>query len=607
MCGIIGCVLEEGKVAPLLRAALKRLEYRGYDSVGEATVHNGKLYIKKDAGKLDDVHARLNLDELPGRVGIGHTRWATHGAPSMVNAHPHTDCAETVAVVMNGIIENYAELREELTRTDHLYRSRCDAEVIPHLIEKYAVNGATLIDAVLKTLKELKGAYAIAVISEREPDKIICAAKEAPLVIGIGERAIYCASDIPAFLPMTNKVIFLEDGEVAILTLAGPKILKADTGEEVHRNVVEIPWSTTQAEKSGYAHFMLKEIHEQPLALRNVLRTREIYYDLMTTILNDAKNVFLVAAGTSYHSCVAASYMFSQLAHLVTLPVVASEFIENYGNIIDDRTVVLAVSQSGETADVLNPVRFAKSKGAKIVGITNVMGSSLTRLCNVYIGQNSGPEIGVCATKTFIAQLMVFAKLAINLALKRGHLSKEDADHLLAKLLSMPNMIQDILDKTESVTQKLAEKYKDSRCMCFLGRGINYATALEGRLKLLEVSYIPSLAYPAGESKHGFIALVEKNYPVIFVAPRDQTYDKTISNIMEMKARGANIISIIEDKDEQVRKLSDEYIEIPSDIPAPFLPIACVVPLQLLAYYTAVYRSLDPDMPRNLAKSVTVL
>jgi len=607
MCGIIGCILEEGKAAPLLRAALKRLEYRGYDSVGEATVYNGKLYIKKDAGRLDEIHARLNLDDLPGSIGIGHTRWATHGAPSMVNAHPFTDCAESIAVVMNGIIENYAELREELTKTDHLYRSRCDAEVIPHLIEKYTSTGGTLVDAVLKTLKDLKGSYAIAILSEKEPDKIICAVKEAPLVIGVGEKALYCASDIPAFLPMTNKVVFLEDGEVAVLSLAGLKILKADTGEEVHRDVIEIPWSTTQAEKAGYAHFMIKEIHEEPLVLKNALRTSEVYYDLMTTMLNDAKNVFLVAAGTSSHACIAASYMFSQLAHLGTLPIVASEFIENYGNIIDDKTVVLAVSQSGETADVLNAVRFAKSKGARVIGITNVMGCSLTRFCSVYIGQNSGPEVGVAATKTFIAQLMVFAKLAINLAEKRGYLSEENAGTLVAELLSMPNRIQQILDKTEEPIKKLAENLKDSRCVCFLGRGLNYATALEGRLKLLEVSYIPSLAYPAGESKHGFIALVEKNYPVIFVAPRDQTYDKTISNIMEMKARGAKIISIIEDKDEQVRKLSDEYVEVPSGIPEPFLPIACVVPLQLLAYYTAVCRNLDPDMPRNLAKSVTVL
>jgi glucosamine--fructose-6-phosphate aminotransferase (isomerizing) len=606
MCGIFGCVTVEGEVAPIIHSALKRLEYRGYDSAGEATVFNEMLHIKKDAGKIDEIHARLNLNDLPGRIGIGHTRWATHGAPVQVNAHPHTDCKEEVAVVHNGIIENFVELRKELETRGHVFKSRTDTEVIPHLIEENLKRNLPFPEAVRMALKKLKGSYAIAAVHARESDRIICARKESPLVIGFASGSTYCASDIPAFLPLTNKVIFLEEGEMAILTPGTVKIFDIDTGNTRHREIVTISWTPEMAEKAGFPHFMLKEIHEQPKALRNALRTQELYYNLMASTINVARHLFLVACGSAYHACLAASYIFSNLAQIDFQPVVASEFIERFGQVIDDATVVLAVTQSGETADTLNAVRYAREKGATILGITNVMGSTITQLAGIYVGQNSGPEIGVAATKTFTAQLMVLTKLAINLAEKRGTITQAKAQYLRRKLWAVPEVIRKVISNEEVKIKELAWKYRDRASFCFLGRGINFATALEGRLKLLEIAYVPSLAYPAGESKHGFIALVEEGYPVIFVAPNDETHSKIIGNIMEMKARGARIIAIIEMGDEKIKGLADDFIEIPSGIPDIMTPIVYVIPLQLFAYYSASARGYNPDTPRNLAKSVTV-
>lgn len=606
MCGIFGCIVDGEPAAPLIHSALKRLEYRGYDSVGEATVYDGQVYIKKDSGKIDQVHERLNLDDMIGSTGIGHTRWATHGAPSKENAHPHTDCKNKIAVVHNGIIENFLKLRSDLEKQGHVFRSRTDTEVIPHLIEEQVAKGSNLVKAVMKAVQNLKGSFAIAVISAYEPDKIICARRESPLVIGVGNNSCYCASDIPAFLPLTNKAIFLEEDEMAVLTHSGTKILDLKTGASRRRLPTSITWTPEMAEKGGYPYFMLKEIHEQPLAIRNVLRSQELYYDLMTAILDKAKRVFLVACGTSYHACVAASYMFSQLANLEVQPVIASEFIEQYGGIVDDNSVIIAVSQSGETADTLAAIRFAKQKGATILGTVNVMGSTITRLSNVYIGQNSGPEKGVAATKTFTAQLMVLAKMVINLAKKRGALTPTNLRLIERKLREMPVIIKQILDTQEEKIKNLAKEYHANHSFCFLGRGINVATALEGRLKLLEIAYVPCLAYPAGESKHGFIAVVNDSYPVVFIAPRNQTRSKIIGNIMEMKARGAEILALVEKDEEDIKKLADEYIEIPAGIPDVLTPIPYVVPLQLFAYYSAVERGYDPDRPRNLAKSVTV-
>jgi glucosamine--fructose-6-phosphate aminotransferase (isomerizing) len=606
MCGIFGCILKNSEVAPVIHAALKRLEYRGYDSVGEATVNEGRVHIKKDAGKIDQVHAILNLDDLPGRVGVGHTRWATHGAPYRVNAHPHMDCNEEVAVVHNGIIENFAELKMELENRGHVFRSKTDTEVISHLIEEKMREGLSLADAVREAANRLDGSYAIAVISAKEPDKLVCARRESPLVLGVSETGVCCASDIPAFLPLTNKAVIIENGELVVLSDKGYEIRRLNDWSLVSREPETIDWNPKMAEKQGYPHYMLKEIHEQPLTLRNTLRLQDQYLELMTEFLDRAGEVFLVAAGTSYHACLAASYMFSKLAFLATHPIIASEFVEQHGRSVNIESTILFVSQSGETADTLAALEQARLRAATILGLTNVIGSTLTRLARVYVCQQSGPEIGVAATKTFTSQLSVLAQLALRLAKKRGKVSHVEIEFLEKKLQQIPDIAEEILNTQGEKMRQLAQKYRDRQCFFYLGRGISSATALEGRLKLMEISYAPAIAYPAGESKHGPISLIEDGFPVVFICPKDDTHKTIVGNIMEMKARGASILLIIEEGDEELKKLADDVIEVPKGIPEILSPILYVIPLQLFAYYMAIERDRDPDMPRNLAKSVTV-
>jgi glucosamine--fructose-6-phosphate aminotransferase (isomerizing) len=607
MCGIFGCVLKEGMAAPLIHASLKTLEYRGYDSVGIATISNNKIWLKKDQGKIDEVHKILNLDDLPGSIGIGHTRWATHGAPLKINAHPHADCTGQIVVVHNGIIENFSELKLELENNGHNFVSKTDTEVIAHLIEaNLKRHPLSLADAVLETVKSLEGSFAIAVLSTREPDKIICARNESPLVLGVSENGVYCASDIPAFLPVTNRAVMINDGELIILSQAGYEIRKIRDSSIVVREPEIIDWTPEMAVKQGYPHFMIKEIHEQPATLRNTLRMQEHYLDLISTFLDRANEVFLVACGTSYHACLAASYMFSKLAFLPTYPVYASEFIEQHGKSVNIDSTILAVSQSGETADTLAAVTCAQQRAATILGLTNVIGSTLTRVSRVYIGQQSGPEIGVAATKTFTSQLSVLAQLALRLSKKRGKISQDEMDDLEERLEHLPDIVDTIIQTQEEKVKHLAEKYKDARVFFFLGRGISTATAYEGRLKLMEIAYIPSIAFPAGESKHGPISLVEEDFPVVFVCPKDDSHKTLIGNIMEMKARGASIIAIVEEGDEEIKALSDDFVEVPKGIPEVISPIPFAVPLQLLAYYMALEKGHNPDTPRNLAKSVTV-
>jgi len=606
MCGIFGCILRTGEAASAIHKGLKKLEYRGYDSVGIATIDDGQLFIKKDSGKIDTVHAIHNLDALPGRLGIGHTRWATHGAPYQVNAHPHTDCNNQIAVVHNGIIENFAELKTELEELGHSFRSKTDTEVIAHLVEEKLKASLSLVDAVRETVKRLDGSYAIAVISVKEPDKIVCARKESPLVLGIAEDSLYVASDIPAFLSETNKSVVVQDGELVVLNYMGYEIRKILDWQLVTREPEIIDWAPEMAEKQGYPHFMLKEIHEQPLRLKNTLRLQDKYLELMTTFLDRAGEVFLVACGTSYHACLAASYMFSKLSFLATHPVVASEFVEQHGKSVNIDSTLLVVSQSGETADTLEAVESARLRAATVLGLTNIVGSTLTRVARVYICQQSGPEIGVAATKTFTSQLSVLSQLAIRLAKKRGKISHVEIEDIEEKLEQIPDIVELTIQSQEEKVKQLAKKYRGKQAFFFLGRGISSAVALEGRLKLMEIAYLPSIAYPAGESKHGPISLIEPGFPVIFVCPKDGTHKTIISNIMEMKARGASIIVIVEKGDEEIKKLADDYIEIETELPEVLSPIPFVTPLQLFAYYMAIERNCDPDMPRNLAKSVTV-
>ncbi|MDR0318466.1 MAG: glutamine--fructose-6-phosphate transaminase (isomerizing), partial [Nitrososphaerota archaeon] len=427
MCGIFGCLLYNGNASPVIHSSLKKLEYRGYDSVGIATIFDGKIFLKKGQGKIDEVHKRFNLDDLPGSMGIGHTRWATHGAPLQVNSHPHSDCTGKITVVHNGIIENFSELKLELQNLGHTFVSKTDTEVIPHLIEAIMKNNPNIsfVDAVREAIKRLEGSFALLVISSHEPDKIVCARNESPLILGVSDNGIYCASDITAFLPLTNKAVMINNGEVVVLTAEGYKIQKIQDGSLIERVPETIAWTSEMAVKQGYPHFMLKEIHEQPEVLRNTLRLQDHYLDLFSTFLDRATEIFLVACGTSYHACLAASYMFSKLAFLPTYPVYASEFIEQYGKSVNIDSTILAVSQSGETADTIAAMISAQQRAATILSLTNTIGSTLTRISRVYIGTQAGPEIGVAATKTFTSQISVLAQLALRLAKRRGKISQD--------------------------------------------------------------------------------------------------------------------------------------------------------------------------------------
>jgi len=606
MCGIFGGVLKKGAIAPLIHDGLKRLEYRGYDSVGFATIHAGALQVRKDAGRIDDVVQRLNMGSMPGSMGIGHTRWATHGAPEMVNAHPHTDCDGNLAVIHNGVIENFMELKEELLNKGHSFKSRTDTEIIAHLIEEELKGDIALEEAVLKSLRRLEGSYAIAVVSNSDPGRILCARNESPLVLGVSENGTYCASDVPAMLPYTNQVVYLRNGEFATLDQDGYEIKLVSDGTVVERGLEEITWTLEMAEKQGYPHYMIKEINEQPTSLRGALRLQPQYLDLLTALLDRGREIFLVAAGTSYHSCIAASYMFSKLARITAFPAISSEFIEQYGASVGVDSVILCVSQSGETYDTLKAIDHARMKAATVLGVTNSVGSTLTRVARAYIIQQSGPEIGVAATKTFTSQLMVLAQLALRLARMKGKVSQDEGDDFGENLLKIPDVVEETLSLHREDVKGLVEKYGGERLFVFLGRGISSSTALEARLKLLELTYVPSLAYPAGESKHGPISIIEEGVPVIFLCPRGESRKDIVGSIMEMKARGARIISVCEEGDKEIIGLSDDVIEMPKGIDEILSPIPYVVPLQLFSYYLSVQKGLDPDMPRNLAKSVTV-
>ena len=606
MCGIFGCILKTGKAAPIIHEGLKKLEYRGYDSVGFATIDSGALHVRKDAGRIDEVVERLEMEDMPGSLGIGHTRWATHGAPEMVNAHPHMDCEGRVAVIHNGVIENFMELKEELLQKGHNFTSRTDTEIIAHLIEEEMKGEVEIGEAVLRALRNLEGSYALGIVSSTDPERIYVARNESPLVLGVSDQGTFCASDVPALLPYTNKVIYLRSGEFAVMDENGFQIQNIQDGTPVVRELQEITWTLEMAEKQGYPHFMLKEIYEQPVSLRNALRLQQRYIDLLSAFMDRGKELFLMAAGTSYYACTAASYMFSRLSRLSTYPVIASEFIDQYGSSLGIDSVVVAVSQSGETYDTLQAIEHARMRAATVLGVTNTVFSTLSRRARAYISQQSGPEIGVAATKTFTSQLMVLSQLALRLARTKGKISQDEVDELDAKMQEIPDVVEEVLKRHGESIKDLVDKYAGEKLFVFLGRGISSATALEGRLKLLELTYIPSLAYPAGESKHGPISVIEDGVPVVFVCPRGTSRKDIVGSIMEMKARGARIISICEEGDKNIIELSDDVVEMPVGIPELLSPIPYIVPLQLFAYHLAVKKGLDPDMPRNLAKSVTV-
>ncbi len=598
MCGIFGCICSSAPRA--IADGLKRLEYRGYDSVGIAVISGGRLLLEKDKGMIDPFVRRVDPSRINAEIGIGHTRWATHGAPCRENAHPHLDCTGTIAVAHNGVLENFLEIKEGLLRRGHRFASNTDTEVIPHLIEEGIRDGLSLKSATARAAKMIKGSMAIAVLSSAQPDSIVCMKRDSPLAIGVGKKGAYCASDVPALLPYTDMVMQLQDDQVAVIS-RGQVAVETIDGKPVKPRFIKIEWEAGVAEKGGYPHFMLKEMHEQPIAMRSTLKLPHDFLDRASRMMEG--RVYLTGSGTSYHACLASSYAFSKLLCMDLRPVYSSEFQDLVCDL--EGNVVIGVSQSGETADTLSALRYAKSRGAKVIGITNTLASSITSLSDTYICTQGGPEIGVAATKTFLTQLIALDQLMLRAGLNAGRLPEGDASGLLAHLNGVPSLAEGVIRRSEAI-RPIAQKYSSRRSAYFLARGINVATAMEGALKLKELSYMHAEGYPAGESKHGPISLVEDDFLCVFVAPRDSSRGRVIGNMMEMKARGARIFAVVTKGDEELKSIADDTFEVPP-VPEFLNPVVCTIPLQAFAYYIAVLRGLDPDKPRNLAKSVTVL
>ncbi|RMG47873.1 MAG: glutamine--fructose-6-phosphate transaminase (isomerizing) [Acidobacteria bacterium] len=614
MCGIVGYVGGRNATAILVEG-LKRLEYRGYDSAGLALLVDGRFELRRAAGKLRDLEKVLESEPVASsRQGIGHTRWATHGRPTEENAHPHRDADDRVVVVHNGIIENYLELKEELTREGDTFRSETDSEVIAHLIARELRAGEVgLEEAVRRTCKRLAGIYAFCAMSLEEPGRIVGARLGPPLVIGLGDGENFLASDVMALLEHTRDVVFLKDGEVAAITPEGATVTGAD-GAPKKLEVQRISWSPILAEKGGYRHFMLKEIHEQPHAIQETLAGRisldrgEVFFSeeefpLDDSDLREIDRVYLVACGTSWHAGLVGKFLFERLARIPTEVDYASEF--RYRDpLVDRRSLMTIVTQSGETADTLAALREARARGAKSVAVCNVMGSTATREADGTVLTHCGPEIGVASTKAFTAQLAALHLMALRIGVARGTLGREEVRRHLTELARLPALLEKVLED-EGPVQDLAKKFKDATDFLYLGRGINYPIALEGALKLKEISYIHAEGYPAGEMKHGPIALIDESLPVVALAPRDDVYEKMLGNMEEVKARGGVLIAVTTAGNGELRGKADHVIEVP-EAPPLLLPALLVVPLQLLAYHIALLRGCDVDQPRNLAKSVTV-
>ena len=607
MCGIVGYIGKR-RAKEVLLDGLKRLEYRGYDSAGIALVEEEELVIVKRAGKIRGLEECVAANDFKATIGIGHTRWATHGRPTDENAHPHHDCRGELAVIHNGIIENYLELKEQLLNKGHRFASQTDTEVLAHLFEEHY--RGDLEKAVREGLRHVKGAFAIAVIS-KDAQEIVAAKTSSPLVIGLGEGENFLASDIPAILPYTRKMLFLEDGELAVLTADSVKLSKFN-GERVERELQEILWDPVTAQKGGYKHFMLKEIHEQPQAVEDTIRGRysleegEVFLEelnLDRSKIKRIRNIYFVACGTSYHAGLTARYLWQDWLRLPLDVELGSEF--RYSNpYIDGDTLVVAISQSGETADTLAGVRKAREQKATVISIVNVVGSTLTRESDGVVYTHAGPEIGVASTKAFTAQLAALTLLGVYLGRERGELSQEQAREILSTLATAPGFLERMLRKDDRV-QELARTFYDKSDFLYLGRDILHPIALEGALKLKEISYIHAEGYPAGEMKHGPIALIDEQMPVVVLATKNSVYDKVFANIEEVKARKGIVIGITDEVNKDIERVADWIFEIPYT-PEVLTPLLFVVPLQLLAYHIGVLRGTDVDQPRNLAKSVTV-
>jgi glucosamine--fructose-6-phosphate aminotransferase (isomerizing) len=607
MCGIVGYI-GENKARPILINGIRRLEYRGYDSAGLSIIKDSEIICAKSVGFIDELEKKLNGKFDGGTLGIVHTRWATHGAPTVENAHPHCDCTGNISIVHNGIIENYNYLKAKLEKEGHIFKSETDSEVIAHLIESYFEG--KLEDAVRSALKEVDGAYGLAIISLDDPGKLIAARRGSPLIVGIGKREHFVTSDAAAILEYTKEVVYLDDNEIAVLTR--DKMETTDINNvQISKRIDEVQWNLDKIEKGGYEHFMLKEIYEQPQSLRDTMLGRfEKDSNLVhlgglidkENILRDARRIIIVACGTSWNAGLIGEYMIEEHLGIPVEVEYASEF--RYRNpIIEEGTTVLVISQSGETADTLAAMHEAKKKGAVILSICNVVGSSIARESDCGIFLHAGPEIGVASTKAFTSQITVLFLLTLFLARVRGKKEVLNSD-LTNKLREIPGQVQQILDREDQII-KIAQLYSDSDNFLYLGRGYNYPVALEGALKLKEISYIHAEGYPAAEMKHGPIALIDKNMPVVFIATTDSVYAKILSNIEEVRTRGGKVIAIANEQNNEISEMVDHVLYIPETIDA-LTPILSVIPLQLLAYHIAVKRGCDVDKPRNLAKSVTV-
>lgn len=606
MCGIVGYIGNKD-VDSVILVGLEKLEYRGYDSAGLAAIHNGRLVVRKKAGRIKDLYSLVNGLVFNGHVGVGHTRWATHGRVNDINAHPHTDCKDQIAVAHNGIIENFKELRGELEKKGHKFLSETDSEVIPHLIEEYY--SGSLIDAILKTVKRLKGSFALVVVSSLEPDKLIGVRMESPLIVGIGKGEMLLSSDIPAILSHTKDVIPLENGEIVIITKDSHKIVDFE-GNPIEKSPRRVEWIEDMISKGDYPHFMLKEIHEQPEVLERNLKTyiRGDEFTLLKDfnlrrLLLTKERIFIQASGTSLHAGLVGKYLLEKIAKIQTDVDYSSEF--RYREpVLSKDTLIIAISQSGETADTLAGVRLAKENGLEVLSIVNVKESSIARESDYVIYINAGPEIGVASTKAYTAQILILLLLSLEVASLKGYLSDEDFRKEREELQQLPDIIRKVL-KLEPKIKKVGQKYKEASNFLFLGRGINFPTALEGALKLKEISYIHAMGYAAGEMKHGPIALIDPDLPVVFINPKTSVYEKALNNLIEVSSRGGKIISIATENDKKMAEFSDTIFYIP-EISEKLTPLVSIIPLQLLAYHIAVLRGCDVDKPRNLAKSVTV-
>jgi len=610
MCGIVGYV-GPGQAGPILVDGLRRLEYRGYDSAGVA-VHDGqRIHTRRAAGKLRKLEEGLAESPLSGTTGIGHTRWATHGRPSEENAHPHV--VDGVAVVHNGIIENHLALRARLEEAGATFASDTDTEIFAHLIGAELRATPNLTEATRKALREVQGAYAIAVLWERDPDRIVIAKSASPLVVGLGDGETLVGSDIPALLPHTRRMVFLDDGEVGTVTADGLSLTDLD-GQPVERPERHIDWSPTQAEKAGFKHFMLKEIFEQPRAIEDTLRGRldreagQIVGSEIGLTPEDARQVqrvVLLACGTSHHAAMVGRYFIEEIARVPASVELASEF-RGRPAVIGDGDLVVAISQSGETLDTLSAAKVAKAGGARVLSVANVIDSAIPRMADATFYTHAGPEIGVASTKCFTTQLLNLLMLAIWLGRERRSLSPEATRDLVEHLARLPTTMQDVLHGTRQLCASLARRYRDARDVLYLGRGTGFPIALEGALKLKEISYVHAEGYAAGEMKHGPIALLDSELPVVVLCPKDDHYERVLGNLQEAKARDAQVLAVATEGDDAVRDVADDVVEIPAVVSAHLLPFLTVLPLQLYAYYVADFKGTDVDQPRNLAKTVTV-